>query len=358
MSTPLQNQLRRAAKDDLVYERRFGDLFIYVYTQNAVVNRIWNATTRMARGLILDADGNIVARPFDKFFNLFERSETEPKNLPEGRYVAEEKLDGSLGVVFFHNGQWNVSTKGSLESDQANYAREILLPRYDFSKMDPNDTIMTEIIYPANRVVVDYGDFEGLRLLAVRNKHTGQEQPAGRIPILADQMGMEPRRVYNEKKFGTMILKTNGYDKIEEMPFEEGTEGFVCRWDCGFRVKIKNPWYLRIHKALDMRSQKKILDMVEGGEYRSVLLSLPKELQVQFDDIYAQLRAMLWDIERQIMAAWESVKHMAGGSRRDFAFEVNKNIEPDFRSAMFSLLDGHDIRHHIFRVVRSRLRDG
>lgn len=351
MTTTLQNKLRKAAKEDLVYERQFGDLFIYVYTQNSVVNRIWNNITKAARGLILDKDGNIVARPFNKFFNLFERWETEPNNLPIGNYFVEEKLDGSLGIIFFHDGKWNISTKGSLGSDQANYAREYLLPKYDFSKMDPNETILTEIIYPTNRIVVDYGDFEGLRLLAVRNKHTGHEQPAGRIPILADQMHMSCRETYDNNLLSGIVGSTN----IEDLPFHEGTEGFICRWSNGFRVKIKNPWYLTIHKALDMRSQKKILDMIEGKEYRSVLLSLPKELQVQFDDIYSHLRTMMWDVERQMMSAWDSVKHMAKESRRDFALEVNKTVDNNFKSAMFSLLDGYTIEHHVFKVVRSKL---
>ena len=345
MVSALQNQLRRAVKDDLVYEREYGDLFVYVYTQRAVMDRIWNDTTRMCRGLILDRDGNIVARPFDKFFNLFERVETEPKNLPKGRFVVEEKLDGSMGTIFHHNGEWNVSTKGSLESDQANYARE-LLPSYDFSQANPNETIITEIIYPENRIVVDYGDFVGLRLLAVRNRHTGVEQPAGRIEILAKQMGMECRRIYNEKKFGTMILQTSGFDNIAELPFEAGTEGFICRWPCGFRVKVKNPWYLRIHKLLDMRSQKRILELLEGGEYRAVLETMPKELQKQFDDIYASLRGQLHQSERELLDNWDRVANVAldvetkKAKRRDFAFAVQRLVEPEYRGAMFSKLDG------------------
>ena len=48
------------------------DLFIYNYSPKAQYERVWNEVTMMCRGLILDADYNIVARPFKKFFNLGE----------------------------------------------------------------------------------------------------------------------------------------------------------------------------------------------------------------------------------------------------------------------------------------------
>lgn len=358
MTTPLQNQLRRAVAEDLVYERQFDSLYLYVYTQTAVTKRIWNDTTRMARGLILDESGQIVARPLDKFFNLFERPETEPKNLPKGQPVIEEKLDGSMGTIFFYEGGWNIATKGSLSSSQAEYARKFLLPLYDFSDMDVNWTLITEIIYPDNRIVVDYGDSSELRLLAVRHKFTGEEIPVGRLPILAAKLGMSVRKVYDIEKLLSESTSTTLFELMStSIPFEKNSEGYVLRWECGTRVKIKNPWYLRIHKALDMRSQKKILDMVEGGEYRSVLLSLPKELQVQFDDIYSQLRSMMWVVEQEIQTAWDSVAHLKDGARREFAIAVNKDVPSEFRPALFSMLDGHDIRHHVFKVVRSRLKD-
>ena len=355
MVTPLQNQLRRGVNDDLVYERQFGDLYIYVYTQTAVSKRIWNNTTRMARGLILDKDGNVVARPFDKFFNLFERYETEPGNLPKDKFHIEEKLDGSLGILFNYKDKWDISTKGSLQSDQAKFAREELLKLYDFRDLDPNWTVLTEIIYPDNRIVVDYKDYVGLRLLAIRNRHTGEEVPAGRIPIIADKMGMDCRETYECSNLLESLLSIKSSNCIEEFPFEHNSEGFILKWDSGFRVKIKNPWYLQIHKALDKCNLRHILDMLEGREYRSVFLSLPKELQAQFDDIYSQLRTMLWRVETEMKSAFDSLDNKKNPNRKEFALEVNIKVKPDYRSAMFSLYDGHDIRHHIFKVVRGMI---
>lgn len=307
----------------------------------------------MARGLILDRDGRIVARPFDKFFNLFERWDTEPEQLPKLPFTIEEKVDGSMGVVFFHKHEWRCSTKGSLESDQARFANEHLVHLYNYSDIDPNLTLLTEIIYPENRIVLDYGDFKGLKLLAARNRNTGVEVPAGRIPILADKLGMECRKTYDHK-----------VECFSKLPMWEGMEGYVVRFVDDFRVKVKNPWYLRIHKALDSKTHKRILELIESGEYRAVLESLPKEIQKDFDDIYADLRMMLWDLERRAKEAMEMEQVSATAEaarkdpkhRKDFALAIRLNTDQDLFPLLFAMLDGKDYRHILFKIVRKKLK--
>lgn len=44
------------------------DLFIYNYTAKSQYERYWTEETMMCRGLILDSQGQIIARPFPKFF--------------------------------------------------------------------------------------------------------------------------------------------------------------------------------------------------------------------------------------------------------------------------------------------------
>jgi RNA ligase len=349
MTSPLQNQLRKAAVEDLVYERQFGDLYLYVYTQRAVRDRIWNKTTCAARGLILDENGQIVARPFNKFFNLFERPTTEPKNLPKLPFTVEQKLDGSMGTIFFRDG-WNIATKGSLGSDQAVYARENLLPRYDFGEIDPKFTVLTEIIYPENQIVVNYKGYCGLRLLAVRNKNTGEEVPAGRLPILAEKMGMDCREAY---QFDVGCFS--------ELPMQEGMEGYVVRFQNDFRVKVKNPWYLRIHRALDSKTHKRIIDLVEAGDWRAFWDALPKELQKDFDDLYADIRTAAWDIENRAKDAFDKIpdalKHdKTRKSRKAFALEIHLNVSQELHPIMFSMLDGNTWRHHVFNIIRGKFK--
>ena len=44
-------------------------LSIYNYTEKAAYDGIWNEVTLQCRGLIVADNGDVVARPFRKFFN-------------------------------------------------------------------------------------------------------------------------------------------------------------------------------------------------------------------------------------------------------------------------------------------------
>jgi hypothetical protein len=54
-------------------------LRLYCYSSSCVYGGQWNDATLIARGLVLDVDKQaVVATPFPKFFNAFERGESIP----------------------------------------------------------------------------------------------------------------------------------------------------------------------------------------------------------------------------------------------------------------------------------------
>ena len=56
-----------------------------------------DAVRRECRGLAFDLDGKLISRPYHKFFNLGERTETLPEAVDLARpHVILEKLDGSM----------------------------------------------------------------------------------------------------------------------------------------------------------------------------------------------------------------------------------------------------------------------
>jgi RNA ligase len=70
-------------------------LFILNYTASCQYSRSWNHVTKQCRGLIVDGNGFVVARPWPKFFNYGEHEEGAfDLNAPA---VVTDKLDGSLG---------------------------------------------------------------------------------------------------------------------------------------------------------------------------------------------------------------------------------------------------------------------
>src|SRR5690349_3870846 len=143
-------------------------LSIYTYTRTAQYEQIWNRVTTRCRGLVADdATGAIVALPLPKFFNVGEHEAGRPyaAPLPDEPFEVYDKVDGSLAVVFHYAGRWRVASKGSFISTQATWGQRHLDAR-DTSALVPGVTYLAEVLYPQNRIVVDYGDRRDLVLLA------------------------------------------------------------------------------------------------------------------------------------------------------------------------------------------------
>ena len=119
------------------------DLYIYNYTHKTQFERYWNEWTLMCRGLILDGEGNVISRPFGKFFNESEPEFVAPEN---EAFEIFEKLDGSFGQAFYYANQWIVASRGSFTSEQAEEAYKIF-QTYDYDKLDKSLTYIFEIIY-------------------------------------------------------------------------------------------------------------------------------------------------------------------------------------------------------------------
>src|SRR5438132_2764187 len=143
------------------------DLLIWNYTQKTQWERNWTPETRMCRGLITTSAGEIVARPFEKFYNAGEWL-SMGNAIPVEPFEVYEKLDGSLGILYhLANGGWAIATRGAFESPQAQVGTGLLDGLPATFEPSPRYTYLFEIIYPENRIVVNYGDRRELVLLAV-----------------------------------------------------------------------------------------------------------------------------------------------------------------------------------------------
>ena len=166
--------LNKMINDKLINDTKHKTLpiTIYNYSKFCQFKKEWNEITLQCRGLILDDNYNVVAKPFPKFFNL-----EEEKSIPNEPYTIYEKIDGSLGILFYYQG-WHIATRGSFISEQSQRAEQILNQKYShlLRSLNHHWTYLFEIIYPENRIVLDYGDKEDLILLGIMNRVTLQEE--------------------------------------------------------------------------------------------------------------------------------------------------------------------------------------
>ena len=230
------------------------ELYIYNYTAKAQYDRVWNESTLACRGLILDADDRVVARPFPKFFNLGEIENQKIPNLP---FKVYEKMDGSLGISYSINGKVFIATRGSFTSEQSVKATELLNTTYKkaIPKMNADYTYLFEIIYPENRIVLDYGNTEALVLLGIIETQTGKEMPLEDIGF-------------------PIVKRYDGIKDIHDLKAmeEDNKEGFVIKFDNDFRLKVKFEEYLRLHRIITNVTSYNIWEYLKSGQSLDVVL--------------------------------------------------------------------------------------
>ena len=306
-----------------------AELYIYNYGPKVQYERVWNDVTVQCRGLILDKDMNVVARPFRKFFNL---SEHDPSEIPSAGFEVFEKMDGSMGILYWHEDKPYLATRGSFDSVQARKGTEILHARYtsSFDRLDRSKTYIFEIIYPENRIVCDYGDREDLVLLAVMDNETGEDHDLADIgfPIVKRYDGM-----------------TDMGEILAEKDAER--EGYVIRFRNGFRVKVKFEEYCRLHKILTQVSNKTIWDyMSTGKDFDELLDRVPDEFYGWVRNTRAKLQM---DFDRIFIEAQEHYRPF--DSRKEAAEHFLKHR---LSSILFSMLDEKDPSHIIWRMVKPK----
>jgi len=310
----------------------YAPLTIWNYGQRAQFDNMWNDVTLTCRGLITDDGGYVVARPFRKFFNL-----SQLDAIPDGWYEANEKMDGSLGIAYVApDGLPAIATRGSFTSEQAVWATAWLRERpkhagWCLNVIAGGVTPLFEIIYPGNRIVVDYGERAELVLLTAIDITTG------------DDVG------------------TSGWPGSEAAPFDvlplddlvamdvPNFEGFVLRWPkSGIRAKVKLAEYVRLHKLLTGVNARTIWDLLRNDHPLDDLLNVvPDEFYEWVHSIVDELTMKFVTIEVAAMQTLDGVDRHAG--RRDQAEFIKCGPYP---GVTFAMLDGKDYAAQIWKMLR------
>lgn len=300
-----------------VLAKRRDELVIFNYDHACTYDRAWDDVTRQARGLILEEDtGEVVFRNMRKFFNLNEVEETCFDKLPDLPFTATEKMDGYLGCAFPWRGLWHVSTRGSFESEMAQWGTEWFRRNVRTDTIDQTWSYHFEIIY--NRKIVISYDFEGLVLLTAVNKETGEEMPYQRLVENGAKMGVRVTPLM--PSFGS-LLELAEYTK--SLPGDR--EGCVVTFANGLKLKIKGDEYCRIHKIVSRMTPLafwEAYDVTEGRIPKKYLESVPEEFRDTSD-------ALVKAIEGPIDEAFLAV----GAAHR----EVSKSLPKDADDKTFAL---------------------
>ena len=356
------------------------DLTIWNYSPKVQYEKLWDEITIQCRGLVTNSKGDIVARPFKKFFNY---EEHKPEDIPNENFEVYEKMDGSLGILFYYEyelsderryniwfnnnyetgmerffdpnnlpdfdnpyydptpkkkGEWILATRGSFTSPQAIRGAEIL-SKYKYSELSTDCTYLFEIIYPENRIVVDYNNEEKLVLLGVIQTNTGRE-----FNIYSEH--------YEDLGFElVMMYKTwgEGYDLLKE-EISNDREGYVIRFMNGFRMKIKGEEYKRLHKILTGISSRDIWGLLKDNKsFDEIIKDVPDEFYGWVDKTAEDLIKQYENIEKKSLTDFATiVKSCNIEDRKSFALEA---IKCENSSILFSMLNKKDYSNIIWKII-------
>lgn len=324
-------------------------LAIHNYTAEAQFTKgAWdNPAVRLCRGLITDTHTDeIIARPFPKFFN-YGQGEAPVISVTE-QVTVLDKLDGSLGILYPTEwGLYSIATRGSFDSEQAREATHIWRTKYQNNWHPPvtniNDrhewTTLFEIIYPENRIVVDYGDMRDLVLLAFVNIHTGAIHPA----------------TWSHGYPGP-VAECMPYETLGEAlaaPPRPNAEGLVVTtWPFGEMVKIKQDDYVELHRIVTGLSEKVIWEHLStGGHIKELLAKVPDEFHDWMMAVNTRLLAEHSIIRQRAITEFSQIKYDLAGEKSRKAFAMQAKTSPD-APLLFMLYDNKPIDDAIWKRLK------
>jgi RNA ligase len=345
--------LKKYEGDGLLYRQLHQtlDLGIWNYSEKVQYEGLWDDITLMCRGLVTNSEGVIVARPFRKFFNI-----EEGRHTPTEQFNVYEKMDGSLGILFFYNDVWVLATRGSFTSDQAVKGFE-MLNNYEYEKLHKDYTYLFEIIYEENRIVVKYS-FEDLVLLGMIETKTGYEVDLYgegndiRLKNLISNIGIKVVRKYDGIKDYSLLKGMIGDDE----------EGFVVQFSNGDRMKVKGEEYLRLHKIMTNVSTTAIWEMLsEGKDVMELLKDVPDEFYNKIKLYVSSLNYGYYQYWNQLGKTYDYFRFGKYGdkevepTKKEFAEHI-KDHHPVAKAIMFAMWDGKDYDKIIWKALKPEFK--
>ena len=334
------NLINKYIADELLLAQIHPDapLMILNYSRKVQFEGLWDEITLLCRGLIINSiTGDIVARPFIKFFNY---EQHKPEEIPVLPFEAYDKMDGSLGILYWWNGVPYIASRGSFQSDQAKHANGVFHSRYThtFDKLNKGATYLFEIIYRQNRIVVDYEDMDDLVLLAVIENSTGNDLPL-------EDIGFPVVKRYDGVKDWSTLRDDKDMFK----------EGYIIRFSNGFRMKLKYEEYCRLHTIVTNVSNVSVWEILMANKPITELLErTPDEFDNFVKKTAADLTAKFQEIEiKHIKKALEFLSKRPILSRKEIA-EIIFQLEGYNSKILFEMNDGRNYSGTIWRMIKPR----
>lgn len=302
---------------------------------------------RECRGLIFHKDtGNILRRPFHKFFNVGEKPDTSVEvmntEVISRDHTVMDKLDGSMVAAFYTEGRLRLGTKAGV-TDVSEKAEELVSDKL-WSNMEEvvglGITPIFEFVAPDNKIVVNYSEPK-LILTGLRNMLLGHYMKLGdeNDPWIE---GVERVKIYpsitNFQLFASAARQ------------ETGIEGYIIRRGNNM-AKLKNEWYIQIHKTKDnLRFEHNILSIILNEQLDDLLPILDEVDKEKVMSVKLSYETAMARTLERIEGYLVYVKDVLGNDAKRVALELVPTLEKSADSKfIFMGMRGKSVREELIR---------
>lgn len=323
------NSFDKLAREYGILVRNYNDE-LYNLTYTDYLSPKFNPLVELCRGTVIDKDLNVLARPFDRFYNYNENPNQQPFDFSNS--FVFDKVDGSLIKVWWYpkEQRWCVGTKGTAFCEMSNpYDKNFKKLVYESlnvnsddefnslcnGKLEQHKTHLFEITSPFNRVVLNYSETK-LHYLNSRDIVTGEYSMLDDATVLA--FGAELVNRYNMNSIHEM------HDFNNSLTTDYLLEGFIiCDSNYKPTFKLKAELYMKMHYLRgDELTHRRMVYMLIRNDYGEYLTYFPDD-KVHFERYFKTWDYMIDDLNKLN-------KKYAGYTPR----QISESMGKDFRVAV------------------------
>jgi hypothetical protein len=347
-----------------VYEHNFCGIPSYLIIP--AIDAKWNKTNLHYRSLIISKEtSEILSSGWPKFFNCGEKPDCYPDPNKYDDWNIQEKLDGSLLIVDYVNGKFNMRTRGTPSYiNQNNFKDFELLKEYHpdiVSYLEENNhlSLLLEIVTP-NNIIVIRTPMVRFYLLGAIDKTNLKPLPIKKVEDISQDLKIPMPEVYS-------------FDNLEEtiktVKEWKGKEGIVISYNNNQnRIKIKSDWYCWIHKIKSkLNSESNLIEFYvnEGLPsykkfYNIIKNNFDWELAEQMKNEISRMVDCGKKVKKIITGMYgfiDTIKHYS--TRKEQAQQIISSYgggQNNRESMLFNLLDGKDLsKDQLMKLMHQNL---
>jgi RNA ligase len=288
---------------------------------------------RECRGLVFYPNGDIMSRPFHKFFNIDEKPETAVDNVDMSlSHIVLQKLDGSMIRPLFIKGALKWGTKMGT-TDVAVFAETFAQSHPNYAELawyckDHHLSPIFEYCSRENKIVIDYPQ-KRMVLTAIRHNFTGEYFIYDDMCVLAATYGIEVVAC-------RCLASADLVDFMSEVKAEGENEGYVVRFASGHMLKVKTEWYLGLHRGkAAIECEKGVIALILEEKADDVKPTLSVQDLQRFEDFETSLINGLHVSKDNLFLLHQQCKDL---DRKEIALGPATKLDKSTRTLLFGLL--------------------